>query len=454
MPKTWKDEVKEKEKKEQADLIDKEIIPKEVKEAKKIKKEIEKAKKAKKVEEEIDPEEVKEANGIIKEIEEVIMAEEESTEKEESSDEFTDSEKNRMIYKKETGGRPILRGNLTSTYLAWLKRRHIEEEDIKEAIEEVKKANDKKPKVRSWKDEIEIKVDVNLKKTIQDLRKDLRDFIISLKSEKIELENKLKDVINRGFITILYGRPGIGKSVFCASGVLDNFTVVFLDLTNQGRRLKQFPKISESEKLIYEQFHEKREDGSFDASKSFEKLDIYLLHVIYSYDPKSTIIVLDGFSEVIHDLNSYLRQDILKVGEPKRGRQEDIGYGDWYWRNLRYRRLLKNLESGADRGFRIFLTCEVINVVDIQNIGGKMVIKTTRIRAPKARDEDLYAADIEAFFRPMYDIKTDIEGDREIEIKVSKVPGIIEGTVLEKPKMIDFINLQDADTPKDLDFGE
>lgn len=372
----------------------------------------------------------------------------------EKNEETTDK-KYEEIYTNETGKNPYRSGNYTKTFLLW-KKNQIKttnlEKKIEETVEEIKE-NEKKTITRSWKDEVTKQVDENILKFTKDLRKDLRDFIIQIKTEEIKLVNKLKKSEEVGYICILYGRPGIGKSTFIASGVIDGYKVVFYDLTNQGRRLRQFDEIWKSENFLYEPFSEKMENGHFDPSKTFEKLCEYLVYAKNNYDPKTTILCIDGYNEVITDLNSYLRLDILAIGEPKKGRQEDVGYGNWYWRTLRYTQFLSALEDAADAGFRIFLTCQVKDVVQIKTLNGKLRVSKTGERAPNVRDEDLYTADIEAFFRDEYDPEKDKKGPREIEIKVSKVAGINENIILKTPKLKDFLDLQDFSKSKKLIFN-
>ncbi len=377
------------------------------------------------------------------------VAEEQSKESEESEELREDTEENRIAYKNETGGRPILKGQPTKGYGAWLSKPLSDKVETKEDEKSTPK-KEKKKRVSTWKDEVSKQKDPNLK-FVDDLRKDLKDYILELRSEKIEIENQLLKIGDTGFVAIVYGRPGIGKSIFCASGVLDDYSTIFLDLSNQGRRLKQFPLISKSKHLKYESFDEKKDGGEHDSSKVFEKLYAFILHVIGTYDT-STILIIDGFSQAITDLNSYLRNDILDIGPAKKGRQEDVGFGNWYWRKMRYSQLLKAIEDGADKGFRIFLTCQVKDVVEVSTINEKLRISKTGERAPNVRDEDLYAADIEIFFRNAYDLKTKQIGERQIEIMVSKVPGINEGIVLSQPKMKDFLDLVNFKNPKKLVF--
>jgi hypothetical protein len=360
------------------------------------------------------------------------------------------AEKYKEQYKKETGKRTIFKGKPTVAYAKWLK--DLGKIQMDASKKENEKESEKKPKPRTWKDDVESKLDENLEKSLEGLREDLKTYIRSLKSTREELENKLKNLDDVGYIVLLYGVPGIGKSTFCASGVLDEYTVIFFDITNQGRRLKQFPEISDNPNFLYEEFNEKDENGSFDASKSFEKLDTYIPRHLLGRDPKDTILIIDGYGKVIKQLNSYLRRDILEIGDPKSGRQSDVGYGNWYWRTLRYMRILENLSGAANKGFKIFLTAGVKEVTEIKTIEGKLSIKTTGERAPDVRNEDLYAGDIEAFFRQSYDPETDKTGEREIEIKSSKVPGIIAGMTITKPKMKTFIDLQQVKNSKKLEF--
>jgi len=320
--------------------------------------------------------------------------------------------------------------------------------ETKKESEEKKSPESKKP---IWKDEIENPIDENINAFVKDLRTDLKDYIIKLKSEKIELENKLIKSEEKGYIVILYGIPGIGKSTFCASGVLDGFDIVFLDITNQGRRLEQYKEILESPLFLYEPINEIDNEGNSDLSKNFEKLSHYVVHSTKNRDPKKTIIIIDGWSKAIVQLNSYLRKDILKIGDPKHGLQSDVAAGDWYWRTLRYTQLLFNLESAANRGFKIFLTAEVHDVVKFStDEKGKLKVYKTGIRAPNVRDDDLYTGDVEAFFRNSYDPIKDIVGPREIEIVTSKVPGFVSGTIFTMPKMKTFIESQGKH--KTLDF--
>jgi len=351
------------------------------------------------------------------------------------------------------------KGKPTKQFTSWLNDQNkINSNKIGEKKPEEKtKTTTITPKKKTWKDEIEKKSrgdDKSFQSTLKDLREDLADYIISLKEDKKELRNKLKESKKSGFIVLLYGIPGIGKSVFCASGVIDNYLTVFLDITNQGRRLKQFKEIYKSDLFHYEPFFERTEDGNPDSSKIFEKIDSYVAHALKNYNPETTVVIIDGFSSIINKLNAYLRIDILKIGDPKRGRQTDISYGDWYWRKFRYNRLLSNLEAAANEGFKIFLTAEVVNVVDVSTVKGKLKITKTGERAPKASDMDLFAVDVEGYFRNNYDPETDKIGPRELEIKSSKIPGIIEGTVLVRPDMKTFIELSEKTSTRKLNFGE